>query len=147
VTKRIGPPLIVLLVVAGIAAAVFRPAAHATPLMPRASRPDGFATVIHAQGYLLRLSIAPNRATARGIVSVKLLRDGRAVNAARIKLTFSMLDMPMATLSGLLPQAEAGTYAHTGPVLGMSGRWGLHLDVTPPGVKRFSVDAVDRIPG
>jgi hypothetical protein len=79
------------------------------------------------------------------MVSVRLMRGGRAVNGARITLTFSMLDMPMTGLSGLLPQTKTGTYAHTGPILGMAGRWGLHLDVSPRGAKPFSVDAVDRI--
>jgi hypothetical protein len=96
---------------------------------------------------VLHLRVAPNRATAAGIVSVQLLKGGRPVNAARVRLTFSMLDMPMGQFSGLLPQTGTGTYAHAGPVLGMGGRWGLRFDVKPPGAAPFSVNLVDRVAG
>jgi hypothetical protein len=107
--------------------------------------PGPVTTVLRSRPYQLELRLMPNRAALPGTVSVKLLKAGRPVNGARVKLTFSMLEMDMGQLSGLLPQTAPGRYAHAGPVLGMGGRWGLRFDVAPPGAKPFSVTVVDRI--
>jgi hypothetical protein len=59
------------------------------------------------------------------------------VNDARVRITFTMVGM--GRLTGLLPQTAAGLYSHPGPILGMSGRWAIRLDITPRHAAQFSV--------
>ena len=74
-----------------------------------------------------------------------LRKGGHPVSGARVRLTFSMVDMPeMGGLTGLLPQTTPATYAHAGPTL-MSGRWELRFDVAPPDGARFAATVVYRV--
>ncbi len=108
--------------------------------------PGPVMTVRRAGRYELSVRVTPNHASSSSVISVKLLKGGRPVSGARVKLTFSMLDMEgMGQLTGLLPQRSAGQYRRTGPVLGMSGRWALKFDVAPPGTTPFKVDLIDWI--
>lgn len=143
-----------IVLVAGIVAAVVGTSGQSKTLEPLTARPGNASvavgpgpvtTVLSARPFRLELRLTPNRATLRGTISVRLLKGGRPVNGARVKLTFSMLDMDMGRLSGLLPQTASGTYAHAGPVLGMGGHWGLRFDVAPPGAAPFSITVVDRM--
>lgn len=107
------------------------------------SRP--FATRLVTHGYRLELRVAPNRATVAANAALVLTRRGKPVNGARVRLTYTTLEMEMASLVRLLPQTAPGRYAAPGPVLGMSGRWGLRVDVAPPSSAPFSVRLVDRV--
>jgi hypothetical protein len=103
------------------------------------------ATALSAQGYRLDLGWTPNRAAVAGTVSLLLSKQGKPVNRARVRLTFTMLDMDMGGLTGLLPQTAPGRYAHAGPILRMGGRWRLRLDVAPHRGNAFHIDVIDRI--
>lgn len=147
---------LIVLVAGGVVAAVISTPGQSEPLRPlKAKRgntsvvvgPGPVTTVLSSRPYQLELRLTPNRAALPGTVSVKLLKGGRPVTGARVKLTFSMLDMGMGQLSGLLPQTAPGRYAHAGPVLGMGGRWGLRFDVAPPGATPFSLTVVDQMGG
>ena len=72
------------------------------------------------------------------------LEQGKPVDGARIRLTFTMLDMDMGSVARVLPQTATGRYEHVGPRL-MFGRWGLCILVRAPHGKAFSVNFVDRV--
>jgi hypothetical protein len=107
--------------------------------------PGPVRTELRAGSYRLELRLAPNRASRRGVVAVTLVKGGRPVENARVRLTVTMLDMNMGNFTVPLPETGTGTYARTAPVLGMSGRWGWRFDVTPAGGKRFSIAVADRM--
>lgn len=107
--------------------------------------PGPVRVALHAGAYTVGVRLTPNRASAAGIVSVTLVEAGRPVRRAHVQLAFSMLDMPMGQLTATLPALAPGVYGRPGPVLGMSGRWSVRVDVTPPGAARFSVGLVDTI--
>ncbi len=96
-------------------------------------------------GYRLELRLVPNRAWVAGTVSLALSRNEKPVTGARVRLTFTMLDMEMGGLAGLLPETAPGRYGHAGPILGMGGRWSLRLDVEPPRARAFRVMVIDRM--
>ncbi|HEY8868102.1 MAG TPA: hypothetical protein VIM30_01780 [Candidatus Limnocylindrales bacterium] len=140
----------------GIVAAVISTSGQSKALTPlKATRgnasvavgPGPVTTVLSSRPYQLELRLTPNRAALPGTVSVKLLKGGRPVNGARVRLTFSILEMDMGKLSGLLPQTAPGRHAHAGRVLGMGGRWGLRFGVAPPGATPFSLTVVDQMGG
>lgn len=147
--------LAVLLLAAGgtVSASVSAAGQSHTPAPSQAKRADGTLTVgpgpvltpLSERRYQIELRLTPNRATLPGTITVKLLKRGRSVNSARIKLTFTMLDMDMGQLSGLLPQTTPGTYTHAGPLLGMGGHWKLLIDITPLKQAPLSVAVIDRI--
>jgi predicted metal-binding membrane protein len=107
--------------------------------------PGPVTRVIRAGGYELELGFSPNRASQAGRLSLRLLNTGRPVNGARIRATFTMLDMDMPGVSIWLRQTGPGAYARRGPVLGMSGRWGLRLAIVPPHGKPLEARIVDRL--
>jgi YtkA-like len=116
------------------------PAVIAAPVAPQP-----FAKRRSVRGYALELHVAPNRPTASARATLVLTRGGRPVNGARVRLTYRMLDMPMPDVVRALPQTSPGRYADAGPVLGMSGRWGLRVDVAPPRAAPFSIRLLDRM--
>jgi hypothetical protein len=107
--------------------------------------PGPAAKVGKANGYELELRVDPNRAFRPGSVWLKLSRSGRAVNGASVRATFTMLDMEMGRISAPIPQSGKGTYAGSGPVLGMAGRWGVQVDVAPRRGEPFAVRLVDHV--
>lgn len=107
--------------------------------------PGPLATVLRARPYQLQLRLTPNRAAVPGTISVELLKGGRPVNGARVRLTLSMLDMDMGHPTGILPQTAPGHYSHAWPALGMSGRYRLRFDIALPGATPSSLSVVDRI--
>lgn len=138
---------------AGIAVAAASAAALATVSLAGASThgtsaattvgPGPVATTLARNGYTLQFALKPNKPTVAGTVSVRLAHNGKPVNHARVRITFTMAGM--GGLTGLLPQTATGLYSHPGPILGMSGRWAIRLDVTPRDGARFSVGLVDRL--
>jgi predicted metal-binding membrane protein len=107
--------------------------------------PGPVKTLVRARAYELELRLSPNRSYRAGAVSVRLLQGGRPVDSASVQTTFTMLDMQMPSVSVRLRRAGAGTYSGTLPALGMSGRWGLDIGVTPAHGKPFLVRVRDRV--
>jgi YtkA-like len=90
------------------------------------------ATFVVRRGpYRLRASLSPNLATRPEQLRVNVMRGGRPVGGARIRVVFSMPAMNMwrAFTSSLIPGAR-GLYVRQEPVLGMAGLWQLRFDVT-----------------
>jgi hypothetical protein len=107
--------------------------------------PGRVATSLRAHGYRLELRLSPNRASAvRGRMSVTLSQNGEPVSGARIRLTFTMLDMKMDGLFVFLRQTAPGRYDRVTQRL-MFGRWGLRVAVKPKHEKSFSVNLVDHV--
>jgi hypothetical protein len=120
--------------------AVASPAAAA-----RQVGPGPVDTVVTSGRFHVELHLTPNVATRTGTVSVRL-RDGSGpIVGARIRLTVKMLSMNMGSFALALPERSAGTYTSSFPVVGMGGRWGFRLDVTPPRGRSFSVSVADRM--
>lgn len=107
--------------------------------------PGPVTAVLRKQGYRLELSVSPNRLGSRQRISIELEKAGRAVDRARIIVSFTSLEMAMGALTGHLPQVAHGRYANQGPVLTMLGRWRLRIEVVPKGERAFDVSVVDRI--
>jgi hypothetical protein len=88
--------------------------------------------VLRTGDFELQIQSLPRRLGQAAQTSVKLLRGVHVVNSARVRLTFSMPDMPeMHRLSTLLRQTAPGLYAHASPPLTI-GRWRATFQVTPP---------------
>ena len=105
----------------------------------------GSATArLDVHGYQLDLRLSPNRALQANSLSLRLSSGGKPVSGARVRMTFTMLDMDMGALNGLLPQTASGRYGHAGPRL-MFGDWGVRLHVRPQRGRPFSVYIVDRV--
>jgi hypothetical protein len=107
--------------------------------------PGAAAQTVRAGAYELQLRLDPNRATQAGFLSVRLRRGGARVDGARVRATFTMLDMAMPDRAVTLSPAGAGAYRGRVPVLGMSGRWGVRLDVAPPHAVPVAAQIVDRL--
>ena len=112
---------------------------------PSASNPG--LKLVRAGGYLLTLHVTPNRAPNAVRVRVAITRRGEPVQAAHVRLTVTMLDMPMAGISRTLQQTGPGRWdSGIGNLaFGMTGRWGLRLEVTPDHARRFTIGVVDRV--
>jgi YtkA-like len=105
--------------------------------------PGPLATVLNLHGFQVAVHLTPNQPARPETVSVQLSHAGRPVNGARVRLTFSMLDMPeMGALTGLLPQTKPGTYSRPAPTL-MAGHWQIRVQVTPRDTKPFSATITD----
>ncbi len=92
------------------------------------------------------LTIAPNRATVRNAISVSITYRGRPVGDARITVTFSMPTMAMWNAFALtLAERRGGRYSASVPVVGMTGLWQLHVQITPPGAQSTSFIVADRV--
>ena len=101
--------------------------------------------VLRVGGYELRASSLPRHLGQATNMSVRLLRGGQSVDGARVRVTFSMPDMPgMRGLSRLLPRTRTGLYAHTSPVL-TSGRWRLSFEITLRHGRSLAVGFVYRV--
>jgi hypothetical protein len=101
------------------------------------------STVLGAGGDRIHFRLTPNRATRTGTVAVSMTADGEPVIGAQVSLAVRMLDMNMGSFADTLAETSVGIYAARFPVVGMRGRWGLRLRVTPPGGRPFTVALVD----
>jgi len=131
-------PRRLLLACALTASAALAGAAHSAPS-------SGASRHISAAGYSLELHIAPNEAPRAIAVALLIRRHGKPVRAARVRLTLTMLDMPMAGVVRELRQIAPGTYTGAGLAFGMPGRWGLRFAVRPRDARRFVASIVDRV--
>jgi YtkA-like protein len=86
--------------------------------------------VLRVGAYRLRIESVPRHLGESAVASVKVLKGGRPVNGARVRLVFSMPNMPsMRGLFTVLRQTARGVYAHTSPILTV-GRWLVTVQVT-----------------
>lgn len=136
------------LLLAAVSAAILATVAGARAATHRATTaasvgPGPVATTLTRDGYRLQLALSPNKPLAAGTVSLRLARHDKPVNDARVRITFMMVGM--GGLTGRLPQTATGLYSHRGPILGMSGRWSIRLDITPRHAARFSATLVDQV--
>jgi len=129
-------------------------AAPASTASASASVPEGrlgprpIAALVHAQGYGLGLTLAPNRASLRNRLSIVLRRDGQPVTGARVTVVYGMPAMDMQdAYTSRLPASANGAYSAMQPVFGMPGIWQLRFEVTPPRGAPFSVTINDRMAG
>jgi hypothetical protein len=121
------------------------PAAAAGPAPAAATAPA--VRLVRAGEYRLTLLVTPNRAPSAVLVRVAITRLGKPVEAARVRLTVTMLDMHMTGPTQTLRQASPGRWdsGAAGLAFGMTGRWGLRLEVSPRHAKQFAVAVVDRV--
>jgi len=109
--------------------------------------PGPVAATLNTEGYRVALRWRPNNAFAAGEISIALTNRGAPVTGAHVRVTFTMLDMKMNGLTGLLPEIAPGTYGHFGPILDMPGHWGIRFNVTPPRATPFTANFTDSIRG
>ena len=80
-------------------------------------------------------------------MSIRLFKAGRPVDGAQVRVTLTMLDMAMGSLTSALPQTAPGRYERPAPVLGMSGRWQIALAITPRrGSRTMHLDVLAVVP-
>jgi copper transport protein len=109
--------------------------------------PGAVDRTLTRNGYTVRLGVAPNRAAANNRFELRLEKDARPVPGATVTAGFAMLDMEMGRQAYTLPETSPGVYGREAPALVMVGRWGLTLDVQPPGATPFSVTVLDHAEG
>jgi hypothetical protein len=141
----------------GAAAAIGALAAASAPTSRRAllaglqvpARPasPGFYTARHpAHGVLVAVALGPNRAAVPNVISARIDERGRPLIGARVTVSFSMPSMDMwRAYTKSLSADGGGRYTASIPVLGMTGRWQLRIDVAPPRGRAFRVDVSDRL--
>jgi copper transport protein len=109
--------------------------------------PGPVSATVTKDGYLLQLSVSPNRAALPNSFAVKITKNGMPVRNADVLLTFEMLDMQMQNQEYRLSEAAPGVYSRAAPALVMVGHWGLNFNVTPRGGVPLDVVLVDRANG
>jgi copper transport protein len=109
--------------------------------------PGPVQEVLNRNGYRVELRVAPNRAAAPNMFSIRITKDGKPVRGAGVIAGFAMLDMEMGTQREVLPERAPGLYERTAPALVMVGHWGLSFEITPAGVHPFTFTFVDRAAG
>lgn len=107
--------------------------------------PGPVAAALRADGNRVVLRWTPNTAFSAGKISIAVTHKGRAVTGAHVRVTFTMLDMKMNGLTGLLPEIAAGTYGHFGPILDMPGHWSIRFNITPPRARPFTATFTDDV--
>ena len=107
--------------------------------------PGRVKRLLRAGDYELTLQLGPNRAYRAGTLSLRVLKGGRPIDRAGVQTTFTMLDMEMAGVSTRLHQTGPATYSTAVPALGMSGRWGLDIGITPSHGRPILVRVRDRV--
>jgi len=143
-----------LLVAAGITAAAvlssLPPPAKALAVAGSAIArvgPGPVTQVVNDNGYRIEIRVAPNRAVASNVFSLRITKGGRPVRNATVIAAFAMLDMEMGTQSSVLPERAPGVYERSAPALVMVGHWGLSFEITPAGHQPFTITLVDRATG
>ena len=104
-------------------------------------------TQVTKNGYTVAVRVDPNKAATNNRFAVTVTKDGKPVDGAGLTATFAMLDMEMGNQAYKLAETRPGSYERDAPALVMVGRWGLTLDVEPPGAAPFSVTLLDHAAG
>ena len=99
--------------------------------------------------YRVALDVTPNRAAVPNTYQVAITKGGKPVTGADVKVRFTMLDMEMGQQVYQLTEQAPGTgvYQHDAPAFVMVGRWGVDVNVTPPGGQPFDVTVLDHAGG
>lgn len=140
--------LVAIIVVATIAGLANGSGVHQPPASTPSRRagPGPIAASFSDAPYRTRLVLTPNRASVRNRVALEISRGGRALNGARVTLSYSMPAMNMSNVfMGHLRAGAGGSYGALEPVLGMPGAWELRLEVRPPHARAFTVLVDDRM--
>ena len=124
-----------------------RPSTDRQPSVAVLVGPGPVAAALKVNGYGVALRWTPNNAFIAGEISIALTHRDAPVTGAHVRVTFTMLDMKMTGLTGLLPETTPGTYRHFGPILDMPGHWGIRFTITPPRAAPFTADFTDNIRG
>jgi copper transport protein len=109
--------------------------------------PGRVASVVHVNGYTLKLLVDPNTPAAANTFTLDVARGGQPLTGADITLTFEMLDMQMGNEEYQMTETRPGVYTHSAPALVMAGRWALDFSVTPKSGTPFTALVVDRAEG
>jgi copper transport protein len=109
--------------------------------------PGKVASVVHKDGYTLKVLVSPNKAVATNSFALEIDKNGVPLRGADVKLTFAMLDMQMADQLFQLTETKPGIYSRPTPAFVMAGHWGLSFDVTPKSGAPFTAVVVDRAAG
>jgi hypothetical protein len=97
-------------------------------------------------GYLVGLALTPNRASGPTTLSVHVVRDGRSLSGARVRVDLSMPSMNMwNAYAASLTASNGGRYLASIPALGMAGVWRLRVEVRPRSGREFWVAVNDRM--
>lgn len=105
--------------------------------------PGPVSTVVVQGGYRVAVSITPNKA---GLVfntfTIRCTRGGRQV-LGTVTARFTMVAMPMPSLSLTLRPVAPGVYRATGRTLTMPGRWEIRFRIGPRGASPFTLTVRD----
>lgn len=105
--------------------------------------PGDAHTVVRKAGYRVEISIAPNRgALIPSTFAVVVTRGGTPVSGT-VTARFTMVAMPMPSLSLRLKQVAPGRFSARGTKLTMPGRWRIAFHVVPHGAAPFGVVLTD----
>ena len=96
-------------------------------------------------GYRVTVLVTPDRVASPDYLLVRVTRNGRPLEGARVAIAFSMPSMNMWNAYSASLAATGGRYGATVPVLGMTGNWQLRVRVHPPGARGFAVVMPDRM--
>jgi hypothetical protein len=111
----------------------------------RAKTPAGLVAQASQAGYRIAVSVTPNRSTALNRLTVQVTQHGHRVTGARVTVLVRMLQMAMAGIQEPLQPCPDGRYLNNQTTLGMIGRWGLRIAITPPHGTPFSTQIVDQV--
>jgi YtkA-like len=137
--------VLALLGLGAIAALAAEPPATAAPARTALEVGPGRVTVALGADRKLRLEIAPNRATSRNTITLRISRSGKPLHRAHVTASLTMQDMAMGTQTFHLIESRSGVYSYAGGVFVMAGSWFLEFAVSPAAGKRFKVSVVDHI--
>ncbi len=109
--------------------------------------PGPVKSTLESGPYRVTVNVSPNRAAVPNSFSIRVTKDGKPVRGANVTARFTMLDMEMSQLAYHLPERSPGVFGRSAPALVMVGRWGLGLEIVPPGSTPFNVTLVDHAGG
>jgi hypothetical protein len=103
------------------------------------------ARVLRVGAYELQIASVPTRIGEQTAASVRLVRGGRPLEGARVRITFSMPAMPgMHGLAASLRETAPGVYTNAAPILTV-GRWLVRVRVAPSRARSFSAGFTYRV--
>ncbi len=106
--------------------------------------PGRVATTARHERYEVRVSLSPNRVGKPLSFTVRVTEAGRPVNAT-VDATVAMLDMQMGRPAVAVRSMRHGVLRARWDGVAMAGRYGIALEVSPPGGDPFVVVLVDTV--
>jgi hypothetical protein len=126
---------VLVLVAPAIAALALRTAPATGEASFGVAAPVHHTVVLQAGNNRIEVRLMPNRVN---VTNWAWVRVSGPSPAARLRLTFTSLEMRMPPLTAVLSQTAPGRYAGRCPTLNMDGRWLIR-------VAPFGVSTVDRV--